>query len=96
MKIFKTIIFFFIVAVFEILFILLFNGWTKPSLFSKIISMVISLPSRILNINYTNSNAYIDLLVSPLFYSIMFFLILLFKSYLKNNKGQKNKTITRN
>ena len=81
-RIFITICFFLISTIFQVVFIALFGGWTKLSLFSKIIHKIISFPNKVFNITYTNSEWYAHILISPLFYSILLFLILLFKPIL--------------
>ena len=83
----KSSIFFIFFLIFNISFILLFGGWTKPSLFSKTTHKILAFPHKILNINYKNSEWYIDLVISPLFYSILFFMILvLISKFLKKDK----------
>ncbi len=83
----KSSIFFVFFLIFNVAFVLLFGGWTKPSLFSRITHKILAFPYEILNINYMNSEWYIDLVISPLFYSILFFMALILVSkFLKKDK----------
>jgi len=76
----KSVIFFICLSVFNIVFKFLFGGWTKSTWFSTIIHKILDFPCYIFNVDYSKSEWYLLLFITPLSYTFIFTLILFIRS----------------
>lgn len=71
-RLIKTFIFFICYSIFHLLVILIFNGYTAPSILSNVLKNIAWFPCTILRIDLQNSHIS-TVLISPLIYSILFY-----------------------